>query len=291
MPYGKLRGKRAAHASWLRTCRRRYSGQVSPACAGNTQPDPLILGLIFIRVSPACAGNTTSRRVRVSPACSNSLAAITGQPRVRGEHGNDGARKRSTYGPGQPRVRGEHRKSEADELLLERVSPACAGNTLWQDIAGDLYAGSAPRARGTLQLCGTNLGNEESGQPRVRGEHFELRAAAGLGRRVSPACAGNTNFARLLEWPATGQPRVRGEHMKHRSHAAIIGPGQPRVRGEHMSSRSDLNLRTGVNRVSPACAGNTQEYGTRWGCPPMGYGSAPRARGTRYPRVRTLGRT
>ena len=79
------------------------------------------------------------------------------------------SRPRSSSGSA-PRARGTHFQP-LDGGVLDRVSPACAGNTL-----------SATRWR-----------RPRSGQPRVRGEHA---ADQGVNeyrtRRVSPACAGNT---------------------------------------------------------------------------------------------------
>ena len=78
----------------------------------------------------------------------------------------------------------------------------------------------------------------------------------GVGNRISPACAGNT------ELPAT------------RRHP---GPGSaPRARG----TRRVLNVAIDELRISPACAGNTA---TNYARRRRAYGSAPRARGTHAP--------
>ena len=97
------------------------------------------------------------------------------------------------------------------------------------------------------------LAAEESDQPRVRGEHWELvhdsvdsGSAADQPRvrgehslsslkcrpcpvRISPACAGNT-VARLTG-RGSDQPRVRGEHQTCPTRDRCTD--QPRVRGEH----------------------------------------------------------
>ena len=121
---------------------------------------------------------------------------------------------------GQPRVRGEH-----------MAAYCCTVRS----------AGSAPRARGTLQM--------------MRGLGGQMR--------VSPACAGNTEEVREVGFAQPGQPRVRGDQ-----------PGQPRVRGEHLGAPGKPGWLSGSaprargtpegklgslprRRVSPACAGNT----------------------------------
>ena len=218
-----------------------------------------------IRVSPACAGNTF-RLVTIPER-------MAGQPRVRGEHRDRGEWREHSCGSA-PRARGTLSILEP-RPPIRRVSPACAGNTRSLRLAsphgagqprvrgehavnimwGMSFFGSAPRARGTLQVVSSRLhgirvspacaGNtsdgkrnigQSTGQPRVRGEHrangdirfgldgsaprargTRIRGGAGAhGRRVSPACAGNTNFRFPLASAGSGQPRVRGEHSSRK---------------------------------------------------------------------------
>ena len=280
MPYGKLRGKRAAHASWLRTCRRRYSGQVSPACAGNTRaapPDrlgspgqPRVRGEHYrmvngqwvmygsaprargtrlhvaghgdrFRVSPACAGNTCWRKIQIF--------AVPGQPRVRGEHKTILQWVMENNGSA-PRARGTLPECLA-RLARLRVSPACAGNTSTSTASTRASNGSAPRARGT------------------RPELVRIEA----GRRVSPACAGNTvGIEALCPCSHGSAPRARGtrivvgevrpvvrvspargEHVNIETRTAQRLGSAPRARGTQRNRQAELQY----FRVSPACAGNT----------------------------------
>ena len=134
-----------------------------------------------------------------------------------------------------------------------------------------LEAGSAPRARGTLD--------------RTR---FVSSA-----RRISPACAGNTPNVIALICRFADQPRVRGEHFENVKGQQTATGSAPRARGTPASCSSAwLPL-----RISPACAGNTLIFDPPFDLSPdqprvrgehiafllsatYVVGSAPRARGT-----------
>jgi len=152
---------------------------------------------------------------------------------------------------GHPRVRGEH------TTCVDTISTS---------------AGSSPRARGT----------------RAVGGHDSTRL------RVIPACAGNTFGGDVEAAGLPGHPRVRGEHVLTVPSLGTVNGSSPRARGtpEHLGEV------VRVQRVIPACAGNTPARVSRWrgfsGHPrvrgehferirhrPGGYGSSPRARGTR----------
>ena len=171
------------------------------------------------RISPACAGNTRD------VTC--SAVTPTDQPRVRGEH--------SIRHAGVRRVRGSAPRARGTLLPAfqyhapARISPACAGNTRplgtpasrppdQPRVRGEHSAardasvpssGSAPRARGTLGQCGPDR----------------------LSFRISPACAGNTQFRGSPRTEATDQPRVRGEHPTTVIGASPTGGSAPRARG------------------------------------------------------------
>ncbi len=119
---------------------------ISPACAGNTVDGYLVrypggsaprargtpiggLGVVlFWRISPACAGNTGSRRGLNQPRVRGEHAMRTDQPRVRGEHGSNPMQRQLANGSA-PRARGT-RADLLDYRRAERISPACAGNTI-----------------------------------------------------------------------------------------------------------------------------------------------------------------
>ncbi len=255
--------------------------RISPACAGNTfaLPEPLcqvadqprvrgehhplqghalrVVGSaprargtlpwsaappVLRRISPACAGNTGEEHHEHSP--------LTNQPRVRGEHGGHRVARPDYYGSA-PRARGTPFDG-AVVFCTNRISPACAGNTL-----------SRPTES-----------NRQSDQPRVRGEHtFELlqdQAVAGsaprargtragrvpgrAGSGISPACAGNTMNQGTWARRPTDQPRVRGEHTRDLTGTRLAGGSAPRARG----TRLPVPQVPRAARISPACAGNTR---------------------------------
>ena len=233
------------------------------------------------RVSPACAGNTW-----IVPVV---LPVLTGQPRVRGEHSN-GSIDATLLNGSAPRARGTLLTLYVN-VLNQRVSPACAGNTF---------------------LCLSKL-IDATGQPRVRGEHRRARRLANVAGgsaprargthpapqngwtclRVSPACAGNTERIAAQVVPGAGQPRVRGEHGAEVRRDVRVHGSAPRARGTPVQM---IDQRRSF-RVSPACAGNTElvghGYARKSGQPrvrgehrskgrpgDVAVGSAPRARGT-----------
>ena len=156
--------------------------------------------------------------------------------------------------------------------------------------------------------------------PRMRGEHSAMtsssRATSGssphargtpsrtphsrTGRRLIPACAGNTAFSASRRASFSAHPRMRGEHAlgipagnaEHGSspHARGTRPGtravprataaHPRMRGEHApglwvvavvggsspharGTHGDGRLQRECGRLIPACAGNTWRRRTR----------------------------
>ena len=91
--------------------------RITPACAGNTgRTDSLAQGL---RITPACAGNTSS--------CTFPSRPDEDHPRLRGEYGGAGnANKHDRGSP--PLARGILQRPLCC-LFLQRITPACAGNT------------------------------------------------------------------------------------------------------------------------------------------------------------------
>ena len=133
------------------------------------------------RISPACAGNTTPgvRCVR----CRSD------QPRVRGEHGrsqlgNAGLRISAPRARGT-RARGRHQGRR------ERISPACAGNTVSVTVTPPTKS-DQPRVRGEHDAGLITRGMWVGSAPRARGTRGGVEGIGDV-PRISPACAGNTS--------------------------------------------------------------------------------------------------
>ena len=230
----------AGHRSNVISCR------VIPACAGNTptgsrtrRPStghPRVRGehgrralvpMANSRVIPACAGNTCGHRFRGAPG--------PGHPRVRGEHNTRTGGGWPDVGS-SPRARGTH---EAAEPLigLERVIPACAGNT-----SGRPRNGSSPR-----------------GHPRVRGEHLASPDYSPFISGSSPRAQGTPPPAARRGTQGRVIPACAGNTREHGGWDYFQEGSSPRARGtlRHEAAQAD------VDRVIPACAGNTA---SGWRC-------------------------
>ncbi len=195
------------------------------------------------RITPACAGNTQSLR---APA-----RWEWDHPRMRGEHLS--AALQSATEPGSPpHARGTPCRFTAF-TRSSRITPACAGNTLdfpgFEPFAEDhprmrgehfeaacralLYLGSPPHARGTL--CSALLCSKDC--------------------RITPACAGNTNFRHRMDFWRWDHPRMRGEHFAIKTPFFNKAGSPPHARGTRSGDfKNDYGF-----RITPACAGNTDE--------------------------------
>ena len=193
------------------------------------------------RVIPAWAGNTWSLGVY--------SAAITGHPRVGGEHPVSLTEARRDSGS-SPRGRGTLVQPPGQGVEV-RVIPAWAGNT----------GPSAPPAY------------SPAGHPRVGGEHGPVPSAciaaygsSPRGRGTLPPLRTRPKCARVIPaWAGNTSPPGRGTHSQ---------PGHPRMGGEHALRPASLPARRGSSprgrgtlkhcstialcwRVIPAWAGNT----------------------------------
>ena len=148
------------------------------------------------------------------------------------------------------------------------------------------------------RVCGEHVqgpvlfGHLPGSSPRVRG----TQEAAGLSavlRGIIPACAGNTEFRRMLMISARDHPRMCGEHSSPFQSRFSPAGSSPRVRGT-LEYLPDGGWKTGI---IPACAGNTcpcspirvssgdhprvcGEHGLDGVQPTLQAGSSPRVRGT-----------
>ena len=151
-----------------------------------------------------------------------------------------------------PRVRGKPASSRT-MIWSARITPACAGKTLFRDVLLDVM-GDHPRVCGENYPTITSLISPKGSPPRVRGKllhgvgHF-------LRDRITPACAGKTAAVNLSVRLTRDHPRVCGENIRRLvRHEWSLG-SPPRVRGK-LADFSDLFHAV---RITPACAGKTPE--------------------------------
>ncbi len=132
-----------------------------------------------------------------------------------------------------------------------RITPACAGNTLYLHISCYIQL-DHPRVcgeyNGKHRLMPLPLGSP----PRVRGIHLGASKASSDGR-ITPACAGNTNWPLASPVMSQDHPRVCGEYRPNTDLQAVKWGSPPRVRG----IPKFIILRISAVGITPACAGNT----------------------------------
>lgn len=163
-----------------------------------------------------------------------------------------------------------------------RVSPAHAGNT-WMPIPTNADVRGQPRSRGEYEQRLQQSDNPIGSAPRVRGIHGAGERDR-AGKRISPACAGNTHDGLCAHWRRGDQPRMCGEYARCVVSMAKAKGSAPRVRG----ILGRYVVRLFPSRISPACAGNT---GYRAASRRTSRGSAPRVRGIRGRREPRTGAT
>ena len=213
-------------------------GGITPACAGSSfrAGSPACPS----RDPPACAGN------RRPPGC--GAGSCWDHPRLRGEQ--HGVLCRHSMSPGSPPpARGTARASRPSPPPL-RITPACAGNST--------NCRSLPRPRGDHpRLRGEQLQNRLpltwrlGSPPPARGTVVGL-ALLRVGRRITPACAGNSSTCLSEAKALEDHPRLRGEQQ--------AGPvGALDLHGSPPPARGTVNGRCGrcaAGGITPACAGN-----------------------------------
>ena len=159
-------------------------------------PPPVRLEVALVRISPACAGNTEPDVELES--------AIADQPRVRGEHLNAMVFVGAAIGSA-PRARGtlDHQNHRPRQ---HRISPACAGNTPRKTRTATIPP-DQPRVRGEHSRARVDSRIAFGSAPRARGTRVDVRVGVGVSR-ISPACAGNTCVIRILDMALPDQPRA-----------------------------------------------------------------------------------
>ena len=149
-----------------------------------------------------------------------------------------------------PRVRGTAQKA-MEMGLFEGITPACAGNSDPGDAGGGTEV-DHPRVCGE-QFHGIFLRNAHTGSPpRVRGTAHACYNCR-RGRRITPACAGNSSIWGRPRPTLWDHPRVCGEQASYWSALMPVTGSPPRVRG---TGRSACGSKGG-RRITPACAGNS----------------------------------
>ena len=211
-------------------------------------------------------------------------------PRARGTRQTRARRRTGTRI--SPACAGNTSSPNSLSAASARISPACAGNTCWHRSCSRPGT-DQPRVRGEHEITRFRIAPHTGSAPRARGTRATGQRQRRV-RRISPACAGNTQPPASPATTYPDQPRVRGEHIACRASSSASSGSAPRARG----TLGVLRGWQGADRISPACAGNTRgcliEAAHRADQPRVrgehlpGYspvggatGSAPRARGTR----------
>ena len=135
--------------------------------------------------------------------------------------------------------------------------------------------------------------------PRARGKALASGAHPGA-VRITPACAGKSQWACIRRSRGRDHPRVRGEKKSARLAVAAALGSPPRARGKALATVCVPV----AGRITPACAGKSIQSLRRWLPPPdhprvrgeklwaagkiaRPKGSPPRARGKATPRACT----
>ena len=164
------------------------------------------------------------------------------------------AKRAASSGCGSsPRARGT-RQRHTGSPPHARIIPACAGNTS-RPAAPCASVADHPRVRGEHHSRDGDTRRAVGSSPRARGtrERFPWLCQ---GRRIIPACAGNTITQPPPDCRLTDHPRVRGEHPVVRRMTPPFCGSSPRARGTPAGPFLLYQLR----RIIPACAGNTYRW-------------------------------
>ena len=151
-------------------------------------------------ITPACAGNTQPLH--------NPSDIYRDHPRLRGEYVPCSSLK--SFVRGSPPLARGIQVSIMEKVLVEWITPACAGNT--KDLKLDKrQMRDHPRLRGEYSYWRRSEDELEGSPPLARGiQNFELNPERKLG--ITPACAGNTQTHNTQPSPHWDHPRLRGEY-------------------------------------------------------------------------------
>ena len=172
------------------------------------------------RITPACAGKTAS-------VCLSS-AQSKDHPRVCGENLHLFYCGRQGVGS-PPRVRGKHSLS-AQKARASRITPACAGKTP-EGYIYFLITQDHPRVCGENVIDKANELVTAGSPPRVRGK-LSRQVAQLANMRITPACAGKTDWMKSPIGNSRDHPRVCGENSNVQRISSVGIGSPPRVRGK-----------------------------------------------------------
>ena len=110
-----------------------------------------------------------------------------------------------------------------------RITPACAGNTLSGASGGAAYK-DHPRLRGEYVLATVEIIEAEGSPPLARGIHSTIFAKFPV-LRITPACAGNTSLLQKIQNTTRDHPRLRGEYGQDTESAPWMQGSPPLARG------------------------------------------------------------
>ena len=153
-----------------------------------------------------------------------------------------------------------------------RITPACAGSTLYH-LFSFSFSKDHPRLRGEYSLTMLQKETIIGSPPLARGVLRKMLKERKLSR-ITPACAGSTNFICHPVSPFRDHPRLRGEYRWY-SRRQAVRQDHPRLRGEYFRyvvhcyvppgspplARGVLIACHCINnatRITPACAGSTR---------------------------------
>ena len=241
-----------------------------------------------IGITPACAGNTYAF-IPLYGVCRD-------HPRLRGEYYQNMVNFQSRLGS-PPLARGIL-CDNAHINKVDRITPACAGNTASGRTARIPYL-DHPRLRGEYGDMSCNPQVVMGSPPLARGIlncHLQIFLING----ITPACAGNTWQGDKVQPTTKDHPRLRGEYI-NRGKIFSDGLGSPPLARGIPWCQIRRHFMTGI---TPACAGNTRfitkirrvawdhprlrgEYGKVLLVRQLSIGSPPLARGIHHGVYRT----
>ena len=138
---------------------------------------------------------------------------------------------RNTGSP--PHARGR-RHNAIQEVMVARITPACAGKTA-EGLMINKKPSDHPRMRGEDVFTPGTTENIAGSPPHARGRRHDGRRRP---RRsgITPACAGKTGFARKSGAAGKDHPRMRGEDPLPVLGKAALRGSPPHARGRRTSS-------------------------------------------------------
>ena len=132
------------------------------------------------RITPACAGKTQEVDV--------TYIIQPDHPRMRGE--DLIVLSPCELVPGSPPHARGRPQSRSEGLRKDRITPACAGKTCYQDADGTIW-GDHPRMRGEDSSIVIGSLYRFGSPPHARGRRSGKSSSSSMSR-ITPACAGKT---------------------------------------------------------------------------------------------------